>query len=335
MFPSSRISLYVCLACLAALAGCSLGYRNMHPYEESAIYSPLFEDIITRFDAPEWLWTRGTVSGDFDSSGEVNEEAVIATIQTGERHNSNPILAAYLVVARVEENGTRTAIARTKLFDSDPFATATGIDNNVYNAKSAPLRFARAQAIPDKSRLGDFICVYFWSDGKPNNVWHAGYRLRNGMLEKVYDLAIAQFSPGMTYANLDKRPKPVDGFQLIFPSAALPPEVSSKLDSEVEVPLWGHVFLQDDKGYYHQDDHIFGSNYTKIENTWNQAYLKALTTDAFLPSDLAWFEYHLGMINIFIGKPEMAKGFLEKADKNSRDESLSKAIANAWELLEQ
>lgn len=335
MRPSSRISLLICFVlCLALQAGCSLGYRNMHPYEDSAIYSPLFEDVITRFDAPEWLWTRGTISGDFDSSGEVEEEAVIATIQTGEHHNPNPIIAAYLVVCRVEANGSRTAIARTKLFDSDPFATATGIKNNVYSAQSAPIRFARAQAVPDKGKLGDFICVYFWSDGKPNNVWHAGYRLRDGMLEKVYDLAISQYSPSLTYANLDKRPKPVDGFQLVFPAAALPLEISSKLDSEVETPLWGHVFLQDEKGYYRQDDMIFGSNYSKVENSWNQAYLKALITDSITPSDLAWFEYHLGMMYIFIGKKEMAKGFIEKADKNSRDESLSKAIARAWDLLE-
>lgn len=322
------------LAALPPLAGCSLGFRNMHPGEESAIYSPLFEDIITNFDSPEWLWTRGTVSGDFNADAKVEEEAVIATIQGGDPRSPGPIIAAYLVICRIGEDGSRTAVARTRLFDRNPIAQSTPAVNNAYLPQPSELRHARAQVIPDKGALGDSIVVFFWGDERPCNVWFGGYKLKNGILTKTLDAAIRQDVPGLTHSNLDKlSTEESTGYQLIFPSAALPGSFAAKLGQGFEIPLWGHVFTPDADGLYHQDDQRFGGNYSRIEGNWNQAYLKALLSDNFEKPELAWFEYHLGMLNLFIGKHDMAKAFLDKAAKNSRDDALTRAIGKAAALL--
>ena len=333
---SPGMTLAAIILCAPLLGGgCSLGFRNMHPGEESAIYSPLFTDIITRFDSPEWLWTRGTISGDFSLSDEFREEAVIATIQTGDTRSPDPIDAAYLAICKIDPSGARTALARTLLFDANPIPRSRSVDNNAYLPEARPMRNVRAQVIQDKFGLGEYIVVYFWDDSRPANVWFCGYKLEGGNLVRILDISLCQTNPGVAKANLDTgfTSKASGGFQLVFPSAALPDEIVAKMGEGFEPPLWGNVFAMDDKGHYRQADERYGKNYARIENSWNQAYLQALMVDRLDAADLAWFEYHLGLLYYFIGREAMAATFLGKAKSNADDARLSAAVAEALNLL--
>ena len=333
--PSLAILTVVFCATLALAGGCSLGYRNMHPDEDSAIYSPLFNDIITRFDEPQWLWTRGTIGGDFDSDKKAEEEAVIATIQSGDKRNPNPIEKAYLVISKIDQDKNRTAIARTLIFDSGAIPRSQPAVNNAHLSEASPMTHVRAQLVPDKQGLGDSIIVYLWGDEQPANVWFRGFKLENSNLVQVLDMTMCQTTPGFALANLQIGTGPkAKNFQLIFPSAALPDNVISKMEDDFKPPLWGNVFALDADGIYRQADEQFGEHYVRIENEWNQAYLNALLVHNLDAADLAWFEFHLGLLNHFTGKDTIAKSFLDKAKKNADNIRLSTAITEALRLLD-
>ncbi len=335
-FTARFAALVFPLAALACFSGCTLGFRNMHPDEESGIYTSLFEDIITNFDTPEWLWTRGTIVGDFDADGKAEEEAVIATIQAGDHRNPGPILEAYLVVCKIQPDGRRVAIARTKLFELNPIPDAERIRNNANTPEVEPMRYVRAQIFGDKLRLGDSIVVYFWGDARPSNVWLGGYKLINGELVKTLDAATKQRTPGLTNANLDKRVgSEATGFQLIIPSASIPDEIADKMGDDFNFPMWGHVFVKDKNDRYHQADVEFGEHYNRIENAWNQAYIQATMVKHLDAADPAWFEYHLGMLNHFLNKEDLAKSFLAKAEAGATDAQLIAAVKEAIALLPQ
>lgn len=330
LFVGARI-LLPALVCLGALLpGCTFGYTNFHPGENSALYDELFSDIILAGDGQRWLWIRGVLTGDFRGDGKVAEEAVIATVQKGSLARPGPIESAFLVICDVAENGDRQAIARIMLFDGDPIAAAPKPEYDLWQATPVPLTRTRAQVVQDKVGMKEAVVVYFWGDSLPGSVWYTGYILDDdrGLVKKL-ETAVWQKTPGFLTVNLDRSIAAAPfGYQLILGATAIPAEIMAKLDNPGEEPTWGHVYARDANGLYHQADRRFGVNYQRLENRWNQIYLKAVF-QGLPPDELAWFEYYLGIINSYIDNADMASRFLEKARKNAKDPVLARAIAAA------
>lgn len=324
------------LACCLAAGGCSLGYMALHPGENSALYTPLFADIITTYDEPHWLWIRGVMKGDFDGDGKVEEEAVIATIQSGSEREPGPIEAAFLAVCHVSASGERTAVARKLLFRDNPIPAAPTPILDLGMGEVRPFTRVRGQVIQDKLLLAEAMVVYFYSDPLPSGVWYSGYRLtEDHRLEQILETAMWQATPGILTANLDKRMESRHlGYQLLFGVDAIPDAIASELGSSKEVPIWGHIYTRNADGIYEQGDWRFGEHYRQVENSWNQGYLKAVI-HGMPPEDLAWFEYHMGIMNHFTGNEEMSHKFLDKAARYAKDERLARAITEARELLDE
>lgn len=323
-----------CLGLAAfAAGGCSLGYVHLDPGENSGLYAHLFADVITNFDEPHWLWVRGTINADFDGDGKVEEEAVIATIQSGTPKRPGPVEAAFLVICRKTDAGERVAMARTLLFDHNPIHGDVVAFNDIGMMNDVPLTRVKAQMVQDKLELGESIVVYFWGDESPTSVWYAGYHLDEGELKKNLETVMWQTSPGFLVANLDKRLEARgEGYQLLFPVASIPPEILSKVTKTNEILLWGHVLARDKDGFYRQNDQRFGEHYRRLEGNWNQMYLRAAITD-MEPADLAWFEYHLALLNHYTDNPDLAERFLAKAKKYAADPRLLAAIVAAEPLI--
>ena len=329
MFPHKHLRTLLAVFCLGWLvfaAGCSIGYTNLRPDENSAMYQHLFQDVIHRFDEPYWLWVRGTISGDLNGNGVVDEEVIIATIQKGSRRHPGPIEVAFLVACEVAPDGTRTAIARTLLFDKSPVPDAPRPMNDLDFLSDAPFTRCRAQMIQDKVTLTETVVVYFWGDPTPTSVWYAGFALKEGEMVKNLETVIWQSTSGLLTVNLDRSVEASPyGYQLAFSVAAIPPDIFSKIGPPSEAPLWGHVFARNDQGYYEQADERFGEHYRQLEPAWNQIYLKAVIK-GLPPEELAWFEYHIGILNYYTGNIEMAEGFLKKAARFAKDPVLIKGI---------
>lgn len=323
--------------CLSAvcITGCSMGFTALHPGENSGLYNHLFEDVITRFDDPYWLWVRGSISGDMNGNGTIEEEIIVATIQKGTEKNPGPIELAFLVVCEVMPDGERRAIARTRLFDGNPIPGAPRPVNDLGQVNNAPFTKVRAQMVQDKATLMEQVVVYFWADPLPSSVWYAGYRLEEGRLVRNLEALMYQNTPGFLTSNLDPAVEATPyGYQLLFAVAAIPEPLLRKLGSPREAPLWGHVYARDEDGTYQQADRRFGKDYSRVESGWNQLYLKALLTE--LPADeLAWFEYHMGLMNYYTGDAELAERFLRKAAANAKDDVLIKALESALEYIRQ
>lgn len=329
-----RLAAAAAFLALAALAGgCSLGFTNLHPGENSGLYQHLFDDIISNYDEPYWLWVRGTITGDLNGNGVVDEEVVLATIQKGDARNPGPIEMAFLVACTVSPDGKRTALARRLLFDSSPISRAPKPENDLGIVVDRPFTRCRAQMIQDKVTLTETVVVYFWSDPTPSSVWYAGFALKDGELVKNLESVLWQNTPGFLTVNLDRSIEASPyGYQLVFGVAAIPENVIRKIASPHEAPLWGHVFARNNEGYYEQADARFGGQYSQIEPTWNQMYLKALLK-GLPPEEMAWFEYHMGILNHYTGEAEMAKDFLSKAAEHAKDPVLVRGIETAFEQL--
>lgn len=329
-----RVSgLIFCLASLCAVPGCSMGYSNLHPGENSALYQHLFNDVISLFDEPYWLWVRGTITGDLDGNGKVEEELVIATIQKGTQRQPGPIEMAFLVACKVEENGSRQAIARQLLFDRSPIPNAPRANNDIDHIVDNPFTRCRAQMIQDKVSMGESVVVYFWTDPTPCSVWYVGYALKDGRFVKNLETVMWQNTPGIGTVNLDRSIEArKHGYQLVFSVAALPDKVMAKIGKPSEAPLWGHVFARDDDDVYRQADARFAEHYSKLEGPWNQAYLKAIVK-GLAPDELAWFEYHLAIMNHYTGNRDMAEAFIAKAAVTAKDPALVAAIPRIEQLV--
>ncbi|MCD8350724.1 MAG: hypothetical protein LUC93_08960 [Planctomycetaceae bacterium] len=318
---------------LLALPGCSLGYTNLKPGENSALYQHLFADLINNYDEPYWLWIRGTISGDLNGNGVVEEEIVLATIQKGDARNPGPIEVAIVVACEVGPDGKRTAMARQLLFDKSPIPGAAKPINDLGVVKDDPFTHCRIQTVADKVTLTESFVVYFWGSGSPTSVWYAGFSLVEGKLVKNLETVIYQTVPGFLTANLDKSIEASPfGYQLVFGVAAIPDEVIRKIGQPHESPLWGHVYARNAAGFYEQADERYGDNYRQLEGPWNQTYLKAVIKG--LPmEDLAWFEYHIGILNHYTGNDDMAAGFLAKARRYAADPALQAAVDKALETI--
>lgn len=323
------------LAAVLALAGCSLGYTQLKPGENSALYQHLFADVISNYDEPYWLWIRGTISGDLNGNGVVEEEVILATIQKGDSRRPGPIEVALVVVCEVGADGKRTAVARQLLFDRSPIPDAPRPVNDLGIVTNDPLTRCRIQMVADKVTLNESFVVYFWGDANPTSAWYAGFSLVDGRLAKNLETVIRQTTPGFLTANLDRSVEASPfGYQLVFGVAAIPDDVFRKIGQPHESPLWGHVYARNAQGIYEQADGRFGDNYRQLEGAWNQNYLKAVIKG--LPmEDLAWFEYHLGILNHYTGNPDMALGFLSKARQYAADPVLKAAVERAFGLVEQ
>ncbi len=322
------------LACLALLPlpGCSIGYTNLRPGENSGLYKHLFDDVISRYDQPYWLWVRGSITGDLNGDGVVDEEVIIATIQQGDANNPGPIEIAFLAACKVAKDGNRTAIARQLLFDRDPIPRSPRPINDIGIVKDAPFTRCRAQMIADKVSLTETVVVYFWNDPLPTSVWYIGFALENGRLVKNLESLIWQTVPGILVANLDRsiEGSPL-GYQLAFQVAAIPPELWKKIGQPSEMPLFGHVYARNSQGYYVQadSDARYRDNYHKLEAAWNQAYLKA-ALNGLPPEEMAWFEYHMGLLNYYTENYDMSRALLIKARRFAKDPSLLRAIDEAF-----
>ncbi len=322
------------LACLtlAAVPGCSIGYTNLRPGENSALYKHLFDDVISRYDQPYWLWVRGSISGDLDGNGIVEEEVILATIQQGDQKNPGPIEVAFVAACKIDQNGNRTALARQLLFDRDPIPRAPRPINDIGIVRDAPFTRCRAQMIQDKVSLSETFAVYFWNDPLPTSVWYIGFALEGGRLVKNLETLIWQSVPGILVANLDRsiEGSPL-GYQLAFQVAAIPPEIWKKVGQASEMPLFGHVYARNSQGYYVQADADprYSDNYKKLEASWNQAYLKA-ALNGLPPEEMAWFEYHMGLLNYYTENYDMARALLVKARRFAKDPSLVRAIDEAF-----
>lgn len=317
------------LAAAALVAGCSMGFTNLHPGENSALYQHLFADVISNYDEPYWLWIRGAISGDLNGNGVVEEEVVLATIQKGTPKNPGPIEVAFVVACEVDSEGKRTAIARQLLFDSSPIPAAPKPVNDLGVVYDAPFTRCRAQMISDKVTLTETFVVYFWSDNHPGSTWYCGFALDEGRLVKNLETVIYQTTPGFLTANLDRSIEASPfGYQLVFGVSGIPEEIFNKIGAPHEAPLWGHVYARNAQGMYVQADEKYGENYRQIEGPWNQSYLKAVIK-GLPPEELAWFEYHMGILNHYTGNQDMAMGFLNKAQRFARDLVLKNAIDKA------
>lgn len=334
----------LCLTLLSAPAlvwaavlfsGCGMGYTQLKPGENSGYYASLFHDIISSYDEPHWLWIRGTASMDYDGDGKTTEEAVVATIQAGTEKRPGPIESAFLLICRIGENGERTTVARTMLFDSSPFKNAPRPENDLGMFRDVPLTRVRAQVVEDKVSLKETIVVYFWGDEQPGSAWYAGFCREDEKLTKVLETVLWQNSPGLLVTNLDRRIEASRfGYQLVVGVAAIPTEIMRKIDPAQSPPLWGHVFARDDKGFYRQADARYAEHYSQLEGQWNQVYLKAVMHG--LPdADLAWFEYHLGILNYYIGNVDMASRFLNKAARNAEDDTLRDGANRGIQILSE
>lgn len=333
--PIRSAILALLAAAVLGLTGCSMGYTNLKPDENSAAYQHLFADIINSYDEPYWLWIRGTISGDLNGNGAIEQELVLATIQKGDHRRPGPIEAALIVACETDEDGKRIAVARQLLFDAPPIADAPKPVNDLGLVVDAPLTRCRIQMVPDKATLRETFVVYFWSDAGPASTWYAGFSLVDGKFEKNLETVIHQTTPGVLVANLDRSVEATPfGYQLVFGVAAIPETVFRKIGPPHEMPLFGHVYARNAQGIYEQADSRFGDNYRQLEAPWNQTYLKAVIKG--LPmEDLAWFEYHIGIINHYTGNHDMALGFLSKARKYAEDPLLKNAIEQAFRMLEQ
>ncbi|MCD7895428.1 MAG: hypothetical protein LUG50_02000 [Planctomycetaceae bacterium] len=318
------------LLALGAASGCSMGFVSLHPGENSALYQPLFTDIISNYDEPYWLWVRGTITGDLNGNGIVDEEIVLATIQKGDERNPGPIEIAILAACTVNADGTRTAIARQLLFDRSPIGRAPKPVNDLGIVRDAPFTRCRAQMVSDKTTLTETVVVYFWSDPTPSSVWYAGFALEDGKLVKNLETVMWQGTPGFLTANLDRS---IDaspyGYQLVFGVSAIPDEIFRKIGLPSESPLWGHVYARNEHGYYVQADKRFANNYRQLQGPWNQAYLNA-SLKGLPPEELAWFEYHLGILNHYTGDAGLSQAFLQRARRNAADPVLQKAVDEAF-----
>ncbi len=317
------------LPALALLApGCSLGFTNLHPGENSALYHHLFDDIISNYDEPYWLWVRGTIAGDLDGDGVVSEEVVLATIQKGTAKDPGPVEMAFIVACDVGKDGKRVAIARQLLFDASPIPAAPKPANDLNIVVDALPTHCRAQMVQDKVTLKETVVVYFWNDPLPATVWYAGYGLNDGVWEKNLETALWQDTPGFLTTNLDRSIEASPyGYQIAFGVSAIPADIMRKIATPQETPLWGHVFARNAHGWYEQADERFGQHYSQIVGPWNQMYLKAALKN-LPPGDMAWFEYHLAIINHYIGEDEMAAAFLKKAAAGAQDPVLVRGIRN-------
>ena len=322
-----------CVAFPVLAAGCSLGFTNLHPGDADPVYGEFFADIITSYDEPHWLWIRGTIEGDFNGDGNRKEEAVLATIQKGDARSPGPIEAAFLLICTTDESGIKSPVARTLLFDNSPIPGAPQPINDLRLSNNPPLIHAKAQIVQEKVGFSESIVVYFWGAETPGSVWYAGYSLKNGFLERNLEVAFWQSTPGFLSTNLDKRLEAAEqGYQLLFGIAAIPRNVSEKLGAVSEMPLWGHVYSRGKDGVYRQADENFGDNFRRLESSWNQMYLKAMLQG--LPKeDLAWFEYHMGIMNHYTGNPDMSRQFLEKAEANAADDTLRSGARQALREL--
>ncbi len=333
--PPKRLYMAAAIAVLSFfMAGCSIGYTNLKPGENAALYARLFHDVISTYDEPHWLWVRGSIPLDYNGDGKVEEEAVIATIQQGTKRRPGPIEAAYLVICKVAPDGERTTIARTLLFEENPVPNAPHPGNDLGIVNVEPLTRVRAQVVEDKASFKETVVVYFSGDAMPSSNWYAGFTRQNGQLTKIFETAIWQGAPGILAANLDTSPEATPyGYQLVLGVAALPQRIIQKLEATRDTPLWGHVYARDADGLYRQADARFGNHYRELENSWNQLYLKALFHN--LPAaDLAWFEYHIGLLNHYTGNDDMAARLLEKAANGAEDKRLRDGINNALQLLQ-
>lgn len=321
------------LLTLLVVPGCSMGYTNLHPGENSGLYQHLFADIISRYDEPHWLWVRGTISGDLNGDGTVSEEIVLATIQKGTHRAPGPIEMAFLVACSVAADGTRQAIARQLLFDNSPIPRAPKARNDVDRIVDMPFNRCRAQMIQDKVTLTETVLVYFWADPLPGPVWYVGYALGNQKFVKNLETVIWQLTPGVMTQNLDRSIEASPyGYQLVFSVAALPEHIMAKIGKPSEAPMWGHVFARNAQGYYEQADERFGSHYSMVEGQWNQAYLKAIVK-GLPPEELAWFEYYLAIMNNYTGTHDLAEAFIAKARNNAVDAPLIEAIPKIERMI--
>ncbi len=324
-----RIPLIALLAALALLQGCSMGFTHLRPGENGGLYAPLFEDVISRYDDPHWLWVRGTIAADLDGNGVVDEEVVLATVQQGDALRPGTIEAAFLVAARVDSEGKRVALARKLLFSSPPAPNAPEPEGGIGGVDDRPFTRCRAQTVADKNSFKESVVVYFWSDPMPSTAWYAGFALGSEGWEQNLELALRQSIPGVLVENLDRSAEGnAAGYQLVVSAAAVPEEIAEKLGAPSETPLWGHVYARNADGMYVQADERFPESYGEIEAAWNKAYLKAVMTG--LPDgDLAWFEYHLALLNRYMGNDGMADAFLAKAAKGATDPALRAAVEKA------
>ncbi len=331
LFPKKmRIAAAIPVLALALLLpGCSLGFTNLAPGENSALYHHLFDDVISNYDEPYWLWVRGSISGDLDGNGVVSEEVVVATIQKGTVRDPGPIEMAFIVACHVGKDGKRVALARQLLFDASPIPGAPLPANDLNIVFDALPTRCRAQMVQDKVTLKETVVVYFWADPLPATVWYAGYGLDGGAWVKNLETALWQDTPGFLTANLDRSIEASRyGYQILFGVSAIPEAVMRKIASPQDAPLWGHVFARNDHGHYEQADERFGEHYRQIEGPWNQLYLKA-TLKNLPPEDMAWFEYHMAIMNHYTGDDDMAAAFLKKAAAGAKDPVLVRGIRQA------
>lgn len=320
---------------LFSLAGCTSGFKNLLPHEKSTIYNPLFYDLTHRFDSPEWLWVRGSFTGNFDGDSTSEKEAVIATLQAGDELNPGPIKTAYLVVSKITGPEERFPLARIKLFSDNPLAHPNKVEGSVFQPEMSELYQVSAQTIRRKLSRQEDIAVFFFDNAHPANVWLTVYQLTPAGLVKKLDISLRQDSPGLLPLSLSKWPEGIDNeFQLVIPSASLPDSLVKRLGKDFVRPLWGHVFDYDrSSGLYYQADGRYGEYYVNIANAWNQAYLTALLQGDIDNSDLAWFEYHLALLNHRLGRDATARKFLDKASQGAKDE-LRQSVARAEELFQ-
>ncbi|MDR1535055.1 MAG: hypothetical protein LBU64_08155 [Planctomycetota bacterium] len=315
-------------------SGCSLGFLRLGPEESASLYGEILRDFLPSGDSRNWAYARGSISGDFNGDGKADEEALVVTIQDGTRKRPGNIQTAHLLILSNARDSPRRIIARTELFAGNPIPGAPRPESELDQATEIPLMNVGAQIIPDPISPKVDLVIYFWGETRPGGVWYAGYSLENGgALRKILETSLWQQTPGFLAVNLDKNPE--SGWkkrQLLFAVPSLPGPLADRLGKSGEIPLWGHVFARDDGGNYRQADRVYAGHYHNIADKWNQAYLKALL-DGLPPGDLAWFEYRLGLLNLYTGNPDLAGKFFDRAEKGNADEKLAKAIRLARSAL--
>lgn len=319
-------------------AGCLVLTFQKFKADAVTPYDGFFDDLATPLDHPQWVWVRGVVTGDFDGDSQAKEEAIVATIQSGDKRTPGPVEKAYLLFCAVDNDDKRTVMSRHLIFDKSPIAEADRPDWVLTpDFSEVPIFNISAQAVADRVKVADTVVIIAWGERLPGPIWYGGYSLHDGEFHQELDIAAWQAAPGLMVRNIDRRGVAENrGRQLVVRQDVLPPVLATALGDKSATPLWGNIYTRDENGIFYQADDTFGSEYSLVQAEWLRTYEKAKLLNV-PPEDLAIIEFYVGLLHSHIRDISLAEGFLRLAADHAgtSNDKLSAAIDSALKQLDE
>lgn len=317
----------IVLSALLLISGCMDGYTSLKPDATVTYYNGMLDDVITPLESPRWVWFRGRTSMDLDVDRTTREEAVVATIQAGDRNAPGPIEEAWLLICSINDTGNRTLLARRQIYSAADTTPVPQPANEVCVPHAVPFTHIRVNAVNAKTMSPDTIVVSLWGDGTPTRGLYKAWQVHGHDLSLALELEAWQEFPGILVANLDKAASHSGlGYQLLIESSSVPPRILDALGMDRTTPLWGHVFSADEHGRYHQADKHFGKHYAELETRWNKLFVAASMAN-LPPADMAWIELYLGMLNHYLANNAEAASLLRSAESHTDNTGVAHAAA--------